>query len=138
MTEVVMKLGKSHASHKCYVAHHCVQYSLSLNSKCAGKCKCILVRHSRFSCRYIACTQLHFVLFNLENSKILNRIIQIQELTFCIYDSLGKLGHTLKQNSMEIDISYWKPDYKEYRGTEIETDTEKETVFFLVETLSLF
>lgn len=90
----------------------------------------ILVRHSRFSCRYIACIQLHFVLFNLENSKILNRIIQIQELTFCIYNSLGKLGHTLKQNIMEIDISSWKQDYKEYREIEIDTDTERESYCF--------
>ncbi len=83
--------------------------------------------------------ELHFVLFNLENSKNLNRvIIQIHELTFSIYNSLGKLGHTLKPNIIEIDISSWKQDYKEYRGIEIETDTEREVLFFLVETLSLF
>lgn len=87
------------------------------------------MRHTRVSCRYTGCIELHFVLFNWENSKNLNRIIQIQELTFCIYNSLGKLGHTLKQNIMEIDISSWKQDYKEYRGTEIETDVERGTVF---------
>lgn len=96
------------------------------------------MRHTRFSCRYTGCIELHFVLFNLENSKNLNRIIQIQELTFCIYNSLGKLGYTLKLNIIEIDTSSWKQDYKEYRGIEIETDTEREVLFFLVETLSLF
>lgn len=53
---------------------------------------------------------------------ILNRIIQIQELTFCIYNSLDKLGHTMKQNIVEIDIVLGS------MTIEIETETKRGTV----------
>lgn len=51
----------------------------------------------------MGCIELQFALFNLESNTNLYRIIQIQELTFCIYNSLGKLEHTMKQNIVEIN-----------------------------------
>lgn len=65
---------------------------------------------------------MHYVLFNLENNMFLNTIIQIQELTFCIYNGLGKLGHAMKQNIVEIDIVLGSTTI------EIETETKRGTV----------